>query len=142
MIAVFRPALLFLNAALTVWLGYEVFSLPGDPLLYALLFFLVCKFGLSAARPNSSNSVALTTIELRRRMPCRLYGRHQPAAVFGLATNPLIQVKSRGGPAITPQSHPPPGRAEGEGKIVGQTAWVGKEDADIHALDPTAPLTA
>jgi hypothetical protein len=40
MIAVFRPALLFLNAALTVWLGYEVFSLPGDPLLYALLFFL------------------------------------------------------------------------------------------------------
>ena len=40
MIAILRPALLFLNATLTVWLGYEVLRLPGDPLDYALLFFL------------------------------------------------------------------------------------------------------
>jgi hypothetical protein len=40
MIAIFRPALLFLNAALTVWLGYDVLTSPGNPLGYALLFFL------------------------------------------------------------------------------------------------------
>jgi membrane protein implicated in regulation of membrane protease activity len=38
--ALFRPALLLLNAALIVWLGYYVFKLPGDPLGYALLLFL------------------------------------------------------------------------------------------------------
>ena len=40
MIAIFRPVLLLLNAALAVWLGYEVFGSPGDPLNYALLFCL------------------------------------------------------------------------------------------------------
>jgi len=40
MMALFRPALLLLNAALIAWLGYYVFKLPGDPLGYALIFFL------------------------------------------------------------------------------------------------------
>jgi hypothetical protein len=40
MIVFFRPVLLLLNATLIVWLGYYVFNLPGDPLGYALLFFL------------------------------------------------------------------------------------------------------
>jgi hypothetical protein len=38
--ALFRLALLLLNATLIVWLGYFVFKLPGDPLGYALLCFL------------------------------------------------------------------------------------------------------
>jgi hypothetical protein len=40
MMALFRPALLLLNATLIAWLGYFVFKLPGDPLGYALLCFL------------------------------------------------------------------------------------------------------
>ena len=40
MMAYFRTAVLLLNAMLIVWLGYYVFKLPGDPLGYALLFFL------------------------------------------------------------------------------------------------------
>jgi hypothetical protein len=40
MMALFRPALLLLNAMLIAWLGYFVFRLPGDPLGYALLVFL------------------------------------------------------------------------------------------------------
>lgn len=38
--ALFRLALLLLNATLIMWLGYYVFKLPGDPLGYALLCFL------------------------------------------------------------------------------------------------------
>jgi hypothetical protein len=40
MIAIFRPALLLLNATLVVWLGYEILTLSGNPLDYVLLFFL------------------------------------------------------------------------------------------------------
>jgi len=40
MMALFRPALLLLNATLIAWLGYFVFKLPGDPLGYTLLLFL------------------------------------------------------------------------------------------------------
>jgi hypothetical protein len=40
MMALFRLALLLFNATLIAWLGYYVFKLPGDPLGYALLFFL------------------------------------------------------------------------------------------------------
>jgi len=41
MMQLFRPALLVLNATLMAWLGYYVFKLPGDPLGYALIFFLL-----------------------------------------------------------------------------------------------------
>jgi hypothetical protein len=40
MMTLFRLALLLLNATLIAWLSYYVFKLPGDPLGYALLFFL------------------------------------------------------------------------------------------------------
>jgi hypothetical protein len=54
MMALFRLALLLLNATLIVWLGYYVFKLPGDPLGYALLSFLPANLLfllLVAARP-------------------------------------------------------------------------------------------
>jgi hypothetical protein len=53
----FRLALLLFNASLIAWLGYYVFKLPGDPLGYALLFFLPANLLfllLGAVRPTQS----------------------------------------------------------------------------------------
>ena len=51
MIVFFRPVLLLLNATLIVWLGYYVFQLPGDPLGYALLFFLSANLAFLLCAP-------------------------------------------------------------------------------------------